>query len=261
MNLCARRHPPKGILPGILLALLLAACATAPVSGRRQLVLISPQESAALGVEAFEQIKGRTPVVSGTEQARMVERVGRSIAAAVPDAQGMAWEFRLFEDDSPNAFALPGGKVGVNTGLFRVAENEAQLAAVVGHEIAHVTAQHSAERMSRDIVTQLGLGVLGAATRSQAMVDMVASGAQLGIGLPFNRDQESEADIIGLEYMARAGHDPRAAVDLWRNFARAGGERPPQFLSTHPDPENRIARLEAHMPRALELWQTTGPQH
>lgn len=261
MNPSAMRIPERALLPGILLALLLAACATAPVTGRRQLVLIPPQESAALGVEAFEQIKGRTPVVDGTGQARTVERVGRSIAAVVPDAQGMAWEFRLFEDDSPNAFALPGGKVGVNTGLFRVAGTEAQLAAVMGHEIAHVMAQHSAERMSRDIVTQLGLGVLGAATRSQAAVDMVASGAQLGIGLPFNRDQESEADIIGLEYMARAGHDPRAAVDLWRNFAAAGGERPPQFLSTHPAPENRIARLEAHMPQALELWRASGARH
>lgn len=261
MTFRATQHLPRAILPCMMLALLLAACATAPVTGRRQLVLISPQESAALGLEAYEQIKGRTPVVTGTQQARTVERVGRDIAAVVPGTAGMAWEFTLFSDDSPNAFALPGGKVGVNTGLFTVAQSDAQLAAVLGHEIAHVMAQHSAERMSRDIVTQLGLGVLGTATGSQAVVDLAASGAQLGIGLPFSRDQESEADIIGLEYMARAGYDPRAAVDLWRNFAQVGGERPATFLSTHPSPENRIARLEAHMPQALELWYAVRPPY
>ena len=235
--------------------LLLAACATAPVTGRQQFILISPQQSVALGIDAYEEIKRQLPVVTGTEDARRVERVGQAIAAVVPNAEGFEWEFTLFGNDEPNAFALPGGKVGVNTGLFQVAENDAQLAAVMGHEIAHVMARHSAERMSRDLVTQLGLGALGAATRSQAAVDLAAAAATLGAGLPFSRAQEAEADHIGLIYMAKAGYDPREAISLWRNFAALGGDRPPQFLSTHPAPENRIARLESELPEALAIYE------
>lgn len=239
----------------LFLLLLLAACTTAPVTGRQQLILISPQQSVALGIDAYEKIKRELPVVTGTEEARRVERVGRRLAAVVEGADGFDWEFTLFENDEPNAFALPGGKVGVNTGLFRVVENDAQLAAVLGHEIAHVMARHSAERMSRDLLAQLGIGVLAASTQSRSAVDLAVAAATLGVVLPFSRAQESEADHIGLIYMAKVGYDPREAIRLWRNFAALDGERPPQFLSTHPAPEGRIARIERWLPEALPYYE------
>lgn len=237
------------------LAVLLAACSTAPVTGRKQFILISPAESTALGIEAYQQIKQQLPTVTSGSDAQMVQRAGRRIAATVEGADSFDWEFTLFRDETPNAFALPGGKVGVNTGLFSVAKTEGQLAAVMGHEIAHVMAQHSAERMSREMVTQLGLGILGASVNNQELVGLAANAATLGVSMPFGRSQESEADRIGLIYMAKAGYDPREAIDLWQNFAEYGGERPPEFLSTHPSPENRIARLQHFMPEALALYQ------
>lgn len=246
-------------LPAAMLtALLVAGCATAPVTGRSQFIMISPQQSQALGVSAYQQIKQQTPIVTGTEQAWMVGRVGQRIAAIAPGTSGYAWEFNLFQDSTPNAFALPGGKVGVNTGLFDVAENEAQLAAVMAHEVGHVVAQHSAERMSRDMLTQLGISAVGAATASPELANLTAAAATLGVTLPFTRSQEAEADHIGLIYMARAGYDPREAVELWRNFQSAGGDRPPAFLSTHPSPGDRIARLEELMPEAMQFY--SGPQ-
>lgn len=235
--------------------LMLAACTTAPVTGRSQFILISPERSTALGVEAYQQIKDQMAAVTGTDEADMVSRAGQRIAAVVEGADGFEWEFTLFKDDTPNAFALPGGKVGVNTGLFQVAKSEAQLAAVMGHEIAHVMAQHSAERMSRDMVTQLGLVILGASVDNPQMVDLAANAATLGVSLPFGRSQEAEADRIGIIYMAKAGYDPREAITLWQNFAAVGGERPPEFLSTHPSPENRIERLERYMPEALAIYE------
>jgi len=240
-------------------ALLAAACTTAPVTGRSQLVLISPQQSRQLGVQAFSQIKADKPIVTGTDRARMVQRVGANIAEVVGSTGDSAWEFVLFEDDTPNAFALPGGKVGVHTGLLDVAETEAQLATVMAHEIAHVRARHSAERMSRDMMTRLGLQAVGAATQSAELVNLLSTTATLGVTLPFTRSQEAEADEIGLIYMARAGYDPRAAVALWQNMDKAGGDRPPQFLSTHPSPENRIEKLREQMPEALEYYNR-GPR-
>lgn len=239
-------------------AFALAACATVSETGRSQLILISPQQSAALGLSAFENIKQSMPVVRGTAEDAMVQRAGRRIASAVPSAADGDWEFVLFDDPTPNAFALPGGKVGVHTGLFQVAATEDQLAAVIGHEIAHVTARHSAERMSRDMVTQLGLGVLGATVDSPELVGLTATAATLGVTLPFTRSQESEADRIGLQYMAQAGYDPRAAVDLWTNFAAFGDNRQPEFLSTHPAPESRIERLRSLLPEAMAIYRARG---
>lgn len=249
-----RQRSLSVILAVALTAGLLSACATAPVTGRQQIIAIPESQASELGAQAYQQILSETPAVQGTAQSRMVERVGRDIAAAVD--QGYDWEFTLLRDETPNAFALPGGKVGVNTGLFKVVENEDQLAAVVAHEIGHVTARHSSERMTQQLAVQAGLvGVGAAAGGSQGLVQLAAQAATLGLTLPFSRAQEAEADEIGLIYMARAGYDPRAAVEVWQNFERLGGERPPEFLSTHPAPGNRIAELQAKMPRALEIYR------
>jgi predicted Zn-dependent protease len=244
---------------GLGIALCLAACQTAPISGRNQLILMSAERETSLGAEAYQKIRDEQDISNDPELNRRMNEVGRRVAAA-SDAPNLPWEFTLFEDDSANAFALPSGKVGVNTGLFDVAKNDAQLAAVLAHEIGHVLARHSSERMSRQLLVQGGLAAfgLGMGGNSQAYVQLASQAATLGVVLPFTREQESEADRIGLIYMARAGYDPRQAVELWRNFEAAGGERPPEFLSTHPAPGTRIQQLQQYLPEAVAIYQQNG---
>jgi predicted Zn-dependent protease len=187
---------------------------------------------------------------------QMVANVSARLAKVVGKTD-YDWQYMVFEDPEPNAFALPGGKIGVNTGLFKVVQNEPQLAAVLGHEIGHVIAHHVAERLSRQTLLQAGLGVLSGTNVGQ-YTDLLAQAATLGVVLPFSREQESEADQIGLMLMARAGYDPRAALQLWKNFEAVGGQRPPEFLSDHPSPGNRIQNLEQLMPQALEAYRAAG---
>ena len=250
----AARALPFRILLALLLATVSAACQTTPVTGRSQLILISDQQANRMGEDAFEEIlvqKARSP---DPALIRRVNTVGARIAA-VADDPGYDWEFEVIEDDTPNAFALPGGKVGVHTGLFKVVENDAQLAAVLGHEVAHAIARHSAERISQRMLIAGGLTAVGIAVDDPKLTALLAGAATLAIILPFSRSQEAEADEIGLLYMARAGYDPREAITLWQNFARYGGARPPEFLSTHPDPGNRIERLKRLMPKALKVYE------
>ena len=244
------------LLGAASLVALLPGCETAPVTGRRQLILISDAQALQLGENAYAEIKSQQTVSKNPTMNAQVQRAGTRIAA-ISGQPDLPWEFTVFEDDSANAFALPGGKVGVNTGLFKVAKNEHQLAAVMGHEVAHAIARHSSERISQQVLLQTGLQGASAfaGPGGQAYVQIAAQAATLGITLPFTRSQESEADEIGLLFMARAGYDPRQAVELWRNFDAAGGNRPPEFLSTHPSPGNRIARLQELMPGALEIYQ------
>lgn len=238
----------------VLAVIVIASCQTAPQSGRQQFILISDEQANALGVEAYRDILANSRISRDRPKAATVDRVGRRIATAA-DHPDFAWEFTLIEDPAPNAFALPGGKVGVHTGLFTVAGNEAQLAAVMGHEIAHAVARHSAERMSRQLAIQAGLSIAGASSATLARyAPLVAQMATLALILPFSRNQESEADEIGLIYMARAGYDPREAIALWRNFDKLDDKRPPAFLSTHPAPQSRIARLRQAMPRAMKIY-------
>ncbi|TCP38273.1 peptidase M48-like protein [Rhodothalassium salexigens DSM 2132] len=241
----------------LILAASLAACSTAPITGRSQLNVLPEAQSVTMGLDAYEQIKRQTPISGDRAGQARIRRIGRDIVAAAQDFDpGYDWEFTLFKDDSANAFALPGGKVGVNTGLFDVARTDGQLAAVMAHEVAHALAKHGSERVSQQMVMQGGLAVLAGATKaSSETAALMAQAATLGVVLPFSRTQESEADHIGLIFMARAGYDPSEAVDLWRNFRDAGGERPPEFLSTHPSPDNRIARLQALLPEACQVYR------
>lgn len=248
-----RRLPTVRRLSSVLvLCGMVAACTNAPVTGRQQLILLPEGQAQQMGVEAYQQIKSEKGTSNDPTYTRPVQEIGKRIAA-VSGQPDLAWEFTVFQDDEPNAFALPGGKVGVNTGLFKVAKNKDQLAAVMAHEVGHAIAHHSAERMSRQVLVQTGQQVLG--SQYPGMANVLAQASTLGLILPFSRSQESEADQIGLMLMARAGYDPRAAVDLWRNFAAAGGSRPPEFLSTHPAPGSRIDNLNALMPQALAEYQ------
>ena len=212
-----------------------------------------------MGLQAYQQIKQEEKISGDDALNQRVQGVGRRIAAVSGHPE---WDrqFTLFDNPEPNAFALPGGKVGVYTGLFKVAQNDAQLAAVMGHEVGHAIARHGAERMSQGILTQLGGVAVGAATGSQTYVDLYSQAATLGVILPYSRGQESEADEIGLMLMAEAGYDPREAVKLWQNFEALGGERPPEFLSTHPAEGTRIERLQELMPEALEVYQANRQQ-
>ena len=234
-----------------------AACATSP-TGRKQLLLMPDDQLDQMGVAAYAQMKQKQPVVQDSPASRYVQCVTSAVLRTIPDGQG--WEVNVFKDDSANAFALPGKKIGVNTGLLDIAENQDQLATVIGHEIAHVLAKHGNERMSIQFATQTGLQVLqqlsGDDPQKKALVmAALGMGAQFGVVLPFSREHESESDVIGLRLMAQAGFDPRASVKLWQNMARASGGSPPQFLSTHPSHNTRIEELKENMDEALALYQ------
>jgi predicted Zn-dependent protease len=244
----------KAAILGVLLVI--TACQSAPISGRNQLILFSIESESTLGIDAYREILNEKEISDNPNLTHRMNTVGQRISETT-DQPGLAWEFTLFDDESANAFALPGGKVGVNTGLFEVAKNDAQLAAVLAHEIGHVLARHSSERLSRRLLVQGGLAVLsmGMGNNSQDYVQLAASAATLGVVLPFTREQESEADHLGLIYMARAGYNPRMAIELWRNFQATGDDRAPEFLSTHPAPGTRIKLLEQLMPEAIAIYE------
>ncbi len=224
----------------ILLAVLLTACAVAP-SGRQQFTLVSPQQLNAMGNKSFAELKNIKPIATNRRTNAYVRCVAQGIVSQV----GGQWEVVVFRDKSANAFALPGGKIGVHTGLLKVSKNQDQLAAVIGHEIAHVLSNHANERLSQQMAVQGGLSILDATISSgagskQSLLRALGLGAQLGILLPYSRIHEEEADIFGLNLMARAGFDPRQSIQLWQNMSASSRGRPPEFLSTHPSHGSRI---------------------
>jgi predicted Zn-dependent protease len=246
-----------------------SGCSTVPVTGRQQLNFISANEEMQLGLSEFEKLKKDTPVSRDQNLINMVQRVGKRIAAVarqdLPDAQ---WEFVVFENKEPNAFCLPGGKVGVHTGIMPIAKNETGLATVIGHEVAHAAAHHGAERVSQAVLLQSGGQVIGASmsnadSRTQAVAStLYGLGSQLGIALPHSRKQESESDQIGLIYMARAGYDPQEAIGFWQRFAdynRQSGGATPWFLRTHPLDDTRIQQLKTWLPQAQQEYRTAKP--
>ena len=241
-------------------AITFTGCTTVPVTGRSQFNIMSPGQEMQLGLTSFQELKKETPVSNDAAMNALVEKVGKRIAAiATPDMPNAQWEFVVFESKEANAFCLPGGKVGVYTGILPITKDEAGLATVLGHEVAHAVARHGGERMSEAVLMQTGGQILGASLssadpRMQAAA-MVAYGvgAKLGRELPHSRAQESEADHIGLIYMARAGYDPEQAVKFWERFAeynKQQGDNTPAFLRTHPLNEVRIRQLQEWMPEA-----------
>ena len=237
-------------------------CTTVPVTGRSQFTaLVSPGEEMTLGLTSFDKMKAATPISHNPAVNALVQKVGRRIAAvAGADMPNAQWEFVVFESQEANAFCLPGGKVGVYTGILPITKDEAGLATVIGHEVAHAVARHGAERMSEAMLTQFGGQVLGASLsaadpRLQALAGSAYGlGTQVGRELPHSRAQESEADHIGVIYMARAGYDPEASVQFWLRFmeynAKNGGSATPSFLRTHPTDATRIKQLQNWLPEA-----------
>jgi predicted Zn-dependent protease len=255
-------------IPILLSALVfVSACSTVPETGRRQLLLVGAGEEMQLGLTEFEKLKQSTPISKDAKLNDMVRRVGQRIAAVAP-LPGAQWEFVVFDQpDTANAFCLPGGKVGVYTGILPITKDEAGLAVVIGHEVSHAVARHGNERMSQALLTQLGGQGLSMALQNNSektrdlWLGIYGGAATVGWVLPHSRAQESEADRLGLIYMARAGYDPRAAVEFWKRFKAyydAHGNQQWQFLSTHPLDDARIRALEEQMPAALAEYQKHG---
>ncbi|MNV01811.1 TPR repeat-containing protein YfgC precursor [compost metagenome] len=248
----------KAVILSITAALVLSACATTTSpTGRRQVVGgVSQQQLDQLGAQAFAETKAKETVNRDGRQNAYVQCVVNALVAQLPPQyRGVRWETAVFVDKEPNAFALPGGKVGVNTGIFTVARNQDQLAAVIGHEIGHVISRHHEERITKQIgasgLLQVASALAGAAygdTAASAVNQFGGMGAQTMFLLPGSRTQESEADVVGQRLMAQAGFDPAQAVNLWQNMMAASGNRSPQWLSTHPDPANRIRELQRDAP-------------
>lgn len=245
--------------------LFFAGCATAPYTGRSQIILVSEGQEASLGEEAYRHSLRDSVITHNYDAERIVRKVGERIAQ-VANKPEYKWEFTVINDpETVNAFAVPGGKVAVYTGIFSAARDEAGLAVVLGHEIAHALARHPAERMSQGMLLQLGGVGLGVALgKNPALANQVlqAYGMTAGVGvlLPFSRSQETEADHIGLILMAKAGYDPRVALDVWERMEKKDGGKgaPPEFLSTHPGYETRVQQLRSFMAEALSFYQ---PSH
>ena len=241
------------------------ACSTSPL-GRKQLTLLPDSQMNSTGAQAFDEMKAKTPIEHDPGINAYVNCVALPITVAAKDQlQVEHWEIVVFKDPTANAFALPGGKIGVHTGILPVAKTDAQLAAVLGHETGHVIAKHGNERMSEALGENVGLAIVGGLAAGSANHDLIVGalglGTQLGVTLPFTRTQESEADLIGLDLMARAGFDPRQAVELWKNMMASGGGAPPEILSDHPSDANRIQALQDHLPDAITKYnaaQTAG---
>lgn len=238
----------------------LAACATTMSStGRRQYVGgVSEQQLNQLGAQAFVEAKSKGPLSKDAKQNAYVRCVVNALTRQLPaQAQSVGWETAVFANSEPNAFALPGGKVGVNTGIFSVAKNQDQLAAVLAHEIGHVVERHHDERITRQMGASSAVQVLGALAGDYGALATQGGSllAQTGFLLPGSRVQETEADVVGQRLMAEAGFDPAQAVNLWQNMIAAGGGRPPEWLSTHPNPQSRIQELRSRAGTLAPTYQ------
>jgi predicted Zn-dependent protease len=248
----------------VLTCLTLASCATSPL-GRSQLKLFPSDSLVKMGIDSFDGMKKETPLSTNKKHINLTQCVANAITKHVSkDVFSGTWEIQVFESEQVNAFALPGGKIGVYAGLLKVAKTPAQLAAVIGHEVGHVIAEHGNERMSASMMTQYGMTFTSEILRSQGVensaqwMQIASMGSQVLLVLPYGRSHESEADLIGLDLMAKAGFEPEASVHLWQNMAKASGERPLELLSTHPAPETRIDQLTKRMPLANEFYSKSS---
>jgi predicted Zn-dependent protease len=255
----------KNFVLSAAVAVALSACATTTSpTGRTQYVgAVSQEQLNQLGAKAFAEVKAQKPQTTDARQRSYVGCVVNSIVAQLPAQwRSTGWEYAVFVDKEPNAFALPGGKVGVYTGIFTVAKNQDQLAAVIAHEIGHVVSRHHDERITRQMQTQTGLGLISALLGARYGDGVAQTTSQLGgvaaqglFVLPNSRTQESEADVVGQQLMAKAGFDPRSAVNLWQNMIAANGSGPPQWLSTHPDPQSRLKEMSNRAAGLMPVYQ------
>jgi predicted Zn-dependent protease len=263
----------KNVFFLVILFFLWYGCSSVPITGRKQLSIVSSSEMNSMAVTSYKETLSSSKLSTNAAQTAMIQRVGARISKAVEQymsdhnmssaISGFEWEFNLIDDpNTVNAWCMPGGKVAFYTGIIPICQNEAGVAVVMGHEIAHAIANHSAERMSQELVVQMGGTMLSTALQQkseatqQIALTVFGVGTQLGAILPYSRLHESEADKMGLIFMAMAGYDPNEAPKFWERMeANSGGAAPPQFLSTHPSDTKRISDLKAAMPEAMKYYQ------
>ena len=260
----------KNVLLLILAALLLSSCSSVPITGRKQLSLISDAEVLSSSLTQYKDYMAQATVSGNKVQSEMVTRVGKALAMATEtylknngmesDIQNYSWEFSLVANTEVNAFCMPGGKIVVYEGLMKMVSSEDELAVVIGHEVAHAVAKHSNERMSQQILAQYGSNVLNSALANKsAAVQSVAGqvfglGAQYGVMLPFSRKQENEADYMGMVLMSMAGYNPDMALTFWQKMSAGGGASVPELLSTHPSDETRINNIKKNLPKIKQTY-------
>ena len=265
------------IIYGFILSLIMVACSTNPLTGKSQLTILPESELQSMATQQYQQFLTTNRVVSSSNNrdADMIKRVGQRISRAVESyysergltnkLDGFKWEYNLIDDKSVNAWCMPGGKIVVYTGLLPVTQNEAALAVVMGHEVSHALLQHGNQRMSQGLLQQLGGVALSVAVANKPaetqnlFLSAYGAGSQVGIMLPFSRKNELEADQYGLIWTAMAGYNPQEAIGLWERMERlANGQKPPEFLSTHPTEGRRIVQLQKFMPEALKYYKPVG---
>jgi predicted Zn-dependent protease len=267
------RRRLTAIVATALLVALGLTCSSVPVTGRKQLSLIPSPQMLSMSYQQYGEFLKSNTLSTNQSQVQLVRNVGNKIKTAVERymtqngyadrLQGYAWEFNLVESKEVNAWCMPGGKVVVYTGILPVTKDEAGLAVVMGHEIAHAIAEHGGERMSQQLLTQFGGAALQEVLKNKPQetqnlwLGVFGAGAQIGVLLPYSRTHESEADHLGLIFMAMAGYDPSSAVAFWERMAAGkGGQAPPEFLSTHPSDQKRIAQIREHLPEAMQYYRT-----
>ena len=253
-----------------LSVLFIISCSVVPMTGRKQFVAIPSAQMISLSAESYSQVLADGKLSANTNYVNMVRKVGQRLTAAVEAymkqqgleaaIKGYDWQYNVLVSEELNAWCMPGGQIAFYEGIMPVCQDETGVAVVMGHEIAHAVAQHGNERMSQQLALQMGGIALSEAlkTQKQETIDLAmlafGVGAQVGVMLPYSRTHESEADELGLYFMAMAGYNPQAATDFWKRMESKSSARPPEFLSTHPDPWDRISHLERLMPKAMEYY-------
>lgn len=249
-------YRPLLLLLPMFAVLFLSACGTVPYSGRSQFLLTSQNEENQLGEQAWKELLQTAKISTNPSQNAALNRVGQAVSsAAAKDAPNFHWEFKVIEDQTANAFCLPGGKIAVYSGLFAYAANDAELATVIAHEVSHAIARHSGERISQEMAANVGSSAVSTALESNLAGGLFSIGAQYGAILPYSRQHEYEADYIGLLLMSRAGYDPRAAITFWTKFGKLGNDSNfTVFFSTHPMGSDRLDYMQSKMPEALGFY-------
>lgn len=258
----------------VILLALTVSCSNVPLTGRKQFTAIPSSQMLALSADSYSQVLSENPISDNTVYITSVNRVGKKVVAAVEEymamkglssrIEGFEWQFNVLKSEDVNAWCMPGGQIAFYEGIMPICGDDNGIAIVMGHEIAHAIAKHGNERMSQQMLISMGGVALSEAleTEKEATQQLAllafGVGTQLGVSLPYSRTHETEADELGLYFMAMAGYDPRTAPAFWERMEQAGGARPPEFLSTHPDPLNRVQHLHEFMPKAMEYYNAAA---
>jgi len=243
---------------------ILTSCVTIPETGKKAFIITTPSWENQLGRDGYKEVLSESKLNKDSRLNSILKRVGSRIARQTRGS-GFRWEYKLIESEEMNAWCMPGGKIAVYTGILPIMLNEAGMATVIAHEVAHATLRHAGQRISQGLIVQLGMSVAEVSLRNKkhknTILGMLGVGAAVGVILPYSRSHETEADLVGLKYMAKAGYDPREAVKFWKRFSKMSRGAPPEFLSTHPGGSTRIGNLNKNLPEAIRFYNTNRKKH